>query len=114
MRGALSSVIVGLAALGLASATPRPALGGSMTYISLGDSVAFGETDFTHNPSYGDRGYVSPYADYLAARNGGVRPNVINLGVNGETTTTFFQGGQPGETSPLLNLNYSVPTATQD
>src|SRR5689334_21952892 len=111
MRGALSSVIVGLAALGLASATPRPALGGSMTYIALGDSVAFGETDFTRNPSYGDRGYVSHVADGLAASNGGVRPNVVNLAIDGETTTSFFGGGQP--LAPQ-NLNYPATTTSQN
>lgn len=111
MRGALSSAIVGLAALGLASAAPRSALGGSMTYIALGDSVAFGETDFAHNPSYGDRGYVAKYADTLAASNGGSRPNVVNFGIDGETTTSFFGGGQP---LAAQNLNYSGPGTSQN
>ena len=29
-------------------------------YVAIGDSMAFGETDFTRNPSNGDRGYVGP------------------------------------------------------
>jgi lysophospholipase L1-like esterase len=91
-----------------------PVQAGSLTYIALGDSNTFGETDFTHNPSYGDRGFVAPVADFLATLNGGVRPNVINLAVDGETSTSFFQGGKPGETDPLANLNYTVPTATQN
>lgn len=111
MRGAFSSAIVGLAALMLASATPRLAHGGSMTYIALGDSVAFGETDFTKNPSYGDRGYVSKFADHLAASNGGVRPNVVNLGVDGETTTSFFGGGQ---VLAPQNLNYPSASTSQN
>jgi len=111
MRGALSSAIVGMAAMTLATATPRLAHGGSMTYIALGDSIAFGETDFTHNPSYGDRGYVSKFADHLAQSNGGVRPNVVNLGVNGETTTTFFGGGQP--LAPQ-NINYPSASTSQN
>jgi lysophospholipase L1-like esterase len=111
MRGRFSSAIVGLAALWLASAAPRLAMGGSMTYIALGDSVAFGETDFTHNPSYGDRGYVSLYANNLAASNGGVRPNVVNLGVDGETTTSFFGGGQA--LAPQ-NLNYPSAATSQN
>ena len=111
MRGRFSSAIVGLAALVLAAAAPRSASGGSMTYIALGDSVAFGETDFTHNPSYGDRGYVSHVANSLGAANGGVRPNVVNLGVDGETSTSFFSGGQPG--APL-NLNYPSAATSQN
>lgn len=111
MRGRFSSAIVGLAALVAVSVTPRLASGGSMTYIALGDSVAFGETDFTHNPSYGDRGYVAQYANSLAASNGGVRPNVINLGVDGETSTSFFGGGQA--LAPQ-NLNYSSAATSQN
>ncbi|MDB5349666.1 MAG: hypothetical protein JWN86_913 [Planctomycetota bacterium] len=111
MRRAISSAFVGLAAMVLASATPRPAEAGSMTYIALGDSLAFGETDFTHNPSYGDRGYVAKYADSLASQNGGVRPNVVNLGVDGETTTSFFGGGQA---AAPLNLNYPSASTSQN
>ncbi len=111
MRGRFSSAIVGLAALVLATGSPRSASGGSMTYIALGDSVAFGETDFTRNPSYGDRGYVSLVADGLRAANGGVRPNVINLGVNFETSTSFFGGGQA---SAPLNLNYPSAATSQN
>jgi lysophospholipase L1-like esterase len=90
------------------------------TYLALGDSLAFGETDFTHNPSAGDRGYVGLYADALAKANGGVRPAVINLGVDAETTTTFFHGGPPGngtlsgQPAPQLNLNYPNPAPTQN
>lgn len=111
MRRAFSSAIVGMAALALASAAPRVASGGSMTYIALGDSVAFGETDFTHNPSYGDRGYVASYADSLAAKNGGARPNVVNYGVDGETSTSFFGGGQA--LAPQ-NLNYASAATSQN
>ena len=82
-----------------------------MTYIALGDSVAFGETDFTKNPSYGDRGYVARYADGLAASNGGVRPDVVNLGVDGETTTSFFGGGQ---VLAPQNLNYPSASTSQN
>ena len=76
--------------------TPLPVAAGHQTYIALGDSLAFGEYRFQDNPSNGDRGYVGPYADYLAQFNGGVRPTVINLGVDGETTTTFLNGGPSG------------------
>ncbi len=90
------------------------------TYLALGDSLAFGETNFTHNPSYGDRGYVSLYADSLAGANKAGRPDVINLGVDAETSTTFFHGGPQGNgtlsgyPAPQLNLNYPNPPTTQN
>jgi lysophospholipase L1-like esterase len=93
---------------------------GIQTYLALGDSMAFGETDFTHNPSNGDRGYVGGYANWLGTQNGGVRPIVVNLGVDGETTTTFFHGGpqgdgtQSGQPAPQLNTNYTDPSQTQN
>ncbi|HWE37226.1 MAG TPA: GDSL-type esterase/lipase family protein [Isosphaeraceae bacterium] len=97
----------------------RPAAADHSTYLALGDSLAFGETDFTKNPSNGDRGYVAPFADQLAKYNGGVRPDVINLAVDGETTTTFLHGGTPG-TGPQpgmpaygLNTNYPTPPGSQ-
>lgn len=107
------------AATAMTAARPATAVA-IPTYLALGDSMAFGETDFTHNPSNGDRGYVSRYADHLASLNGGARPAVINLGVNAETSTTFFQGGiqgdgtQSGLPSPQLNSNYPSPIPTQN
>jgi lysophospholipase L1-like esterase len=102
-------------------AVPRSAQAGPINdYLVLGDSMAFGETNFTNNPSNGDRGYVKPYADLLAAQNGGVRPNVINLGVDAETSTTFFNGGPAGDgtvsgkPAPQLNLNYPNPSTSQN
>ncbi len=103
-------------------AAPKVSQAGAMTYLALGDSVAFGETDFTHNPSDGDRGYVSLFADYLATKDGGVRPNVVNLAIEGESTTSFTTGvGRvpflPGLTDASLaslNSNYAAdPLATQ-
>jgi len=55
-------------------------------YLTLGDSSAYGETNRTQNPSNGDRGYERPFADYLATQNAGVRPTVLNLAINGETS----------------------------
>ncbi|MBC7833990.1 MAG: hypothetical protein H7Y88_02690 [Phycisphaerales bacterium] len=62
------------------------------TYIALGDSLAFGITDTPSYiaPSNGDRGYVAPYADWLASGSGGIRPHVVNLAIFGETTGSFF------------------------
>lgn len=111
-----------LAAAGLALAlVARPAdADNPTTYVALGDSLAFGETDFTQNPSNGDRGYVSLFANQLATYNGGARPTVINLGVDGETTSTFLNKGTegpgpaPGMPAYQLNSNYPNPPVSQD
>jgi hypothetical protein len=94
------------------------------TYLSLGDSIAFGETVFMNNPalgpysdpSNGDRGFVAMYANYLGSIYGS-RPNVINLGVDGETSSSFTLGiGRvppgPGFTDASLaelNTHYTGP-----
>ena len=106
------------ALVALTLVVPGTARAGLDTYLALGDSVAFGEYRFAYpnGPVSGDsRGYVGPYADFLAGRNGGVRPNVIDLGVDGETTTTFVHGGtpgtgpEPGKPAYGLNTNYAGP-----
>src|SRR3954452_6826488 len=113
--------LVGVALLVPAFGTGRTATAGNVqTYLAVGDSMAFGETDFTHNPSNADRGYVKGYADYLATQDGGVRPNVIGLGVDAETTSTFFNGGTHGDgtvsgmPAPQLNTNYADPSISQN
>ena len=88
-------------------------------YVALGDSITFGETDLIYRQSSGDRGYVSRFADTLAARNGGVRPAVTNLAIDGETASSFFTNA--GRTPPVVgrgdaplqleNLNYNNSTA---
>jgi lysophospholipase L1-like esterase len=104
----------------LALASGRAAEAAQVDYIAVGDSLAFGEYRFQSNPSNGDhRGYVGPFADALAGLNGGVRPNVIDLGVDGETSTTFFNGGplgtgpDVGKPAYSLNTNYPAPYPTQ-
>jgi lysophospholipase L1-like esterase len=84
------------------------------SYLAIGDSEAFGETDFTKNPSNGNRGYVKLFADnYLAAQNGGVAPKVINTALDGETSSTFLHGGpangdgSPGQPGYSLNTHYA-------
>ena len=88
------------------------------TYIALGDSITFGETDLNYVQSSGVRGYVSLYAGTLASRLG-TAPNVVNLAIDGETSTSFFSN--TGRTPPvagrgdvplqLENLNYGNSTA---
>jgi lysophospholipase L1-like esterase len=113
-RSALASFIL----LGLASLSPAVAHGGEKgrTYLALGDSIAWGVTNVVP-VSYGDQGYVKLYADWLATRDDGVRPKVINLAISGESSESFFTG--PGALPPgyprdiLSNLNYTSPTQTQ-
>jgi lysophospholipase L1-like esterase len=111
-RSALPALIL----LGLASASPAVARGGERgrTYLALGDSLAFGVSAI--DPvSYGDQGYVKPYADWLATQDDGVRPKVINLAIPGETSDSFFTGVLPPwrGRAILNNLNYTSPTQTQ-
>ena len=88
------------------------------TYLALGDSLAFGvgANDMNSDVSNGDRGYVGAFADALAARRGGVRPHVVDLGISGETSTSFFQigAGLNGPDAALRNTNYGIPLVSQD
>jgi lysophospholipase L1-like esterase len=77
-------------------------------YLALGDSSAFGETNRTRDPSNGDRGYVAPFADFLATRNGGQRPTVVNLAIDGETTGSWATGtGRVSSDGLQNNANYA-------
>jgi len=114
--------IVAALAISAALFVAQPAGAGTMSYLALGDSVAYGETDFTQNPSNGDRGYVSPYANFLGGQNGGVRPSVVNYAIDGETSSSFLTGtnrviSSPGMTDQKLaswNTNYTNPATTQN
>jgi lysophospholipase L1-like esterase len=101
---------------GLAPLQPASAQNGRSvkTYIALGDSLAFGVTDILPI-SYGDQGYVKTYADWLATRFDGVRPKVINLGIPGETSSSFFSGQLPPwwDRATLANLNYASDSDVQ-
>ena len=87
------------------------------TYLALGDSITFGETNVIPT-SYGDQGFVKPFADYLATQNGGVRPHIVNLAIPGESTTTFFDPTAPNiaphQAAAAFNLNYTDRTASQE
>jgi hypothetical protein len=80
------------------------------TYVALGDAIAFGQTGATPQPSFGDQGYVGPFANFLATQNNGVRPNVVNLALPGETSSTYFsansQSDPSRQTGVGANLNY--------
>ena len=80
------------------------------TYLALGDSIAFGVTNVTP-VSFGDRGYVSLYADFLAIQANGIRPRVVNLAIPGEASTGLFTAVSPPGLPPhdllaSVNLNY--------
>ncbi len=89
-----------------------------VTYLALGDSSTFGIDPSTPSslvPSFADQGFVRPFADGLAGVNGGVRPSVLNLGISGELSTSFFTATPPPGwpfRAQALNLNYpAAPTA---
>jgi lysophospholipase L1-like esterase len=106
------TVLLALCWNGVTPATAAPPVN---TYLALGDSVAFGQTDVLPVSS-GDQGYVKPFADYLADQRDGKRPKVINLGVPGETSDSFFTAEPPRESwirDVLANTNYSSETETQ-
>lgn len=106
-------------ALGLAGLLLGHVAHAAPIYVALGDSITFGETDLNYVQSYGDRGYVGQFANTLAARNGGVRPTVFNLAIDGETASSFMTNA--GRTPPVMgrgdaplqleNLNYGNSTA---
>src|SRR3954447_18238010 len=89
-----STLLAAVAALGLSAA---PAAAGQI-YLAIGDSSAFGETDRTKDPPAGDRASVAPFADSLAGRNGGHPPTVLNLAIDGETSSSYAAGS--GRVSP--------------
>ena len=96
---------IGLALIGSGTAAAAP------VYVGLGDSITFGETDLSYVPSYGDRGYVGKFADTLASRNGGTRPTVFNLAIDGETAASFMSGA--GRTPPVVGRT-DIPLAQQN
>lgn len=96
---AWNGVVVLVSVAGSAWAGPQE------TYISLGDSLAYGMTTYANAaiPTFGDRGYVSRYANYLGTQNGGVRPTVVNLAIIGETSSSYSDTSNGYR---VTNLNY--------
>ena len=109
---------LGAALAAAASLLAQPARAAPV-YVALGDSITFGETDLSYVQSSGDRGYVGSFANTLAAQDGGVRPTVLNLAIDGETASSFMTNA--GRTPPVMgrgdaalqleNLNYGNSTA---
>ena len=68
-------------------------------------------------PNYGDQGFVRPFADFLGTLNGGVRPQVTNLAISGELSSSFLTGVAPADWTGRAwqwNLNYPTPTTSQN
>jgi len=84
---------------------PGLALAQIKTYIALGDSVAWGYQPNSTGRGPGDKGYVKQVADWIGVRQGGVRPGLINLGIPGETSGSFFNTSEIGG---ILNSNYPL------
>jgi lysophospholipase L1-like esterase len=89
-------------------------------YLALGDSNVFGNDESVPSstmPNYGDQGYVRPFADFLGTLNGGVRPQVVNLGISGELSSSFLTGIAPSDwpfRAWSWNLNYPDGTTSQN
>ncbi len=113
--------VVAMVACAAIASPVAPARAG-VDYIALGDSITFGENTLQYIQSLGDRGYVQDYANYLATQNGGTRPNVINLAIDGETASSFSSnaGRVPpvtGRTDAILqgeNLHYANNPVSQN
>lgn len=100
------SLIAPLCAIVAVIACASAAFAQNRTYLALGDSYGFGyETGALDEFGVGDRGYVRPYADWLATRPGfnSTRPRVLNISVPAETTASFFNTSQIGA---IYNTNY--------
>ena len=87
-----------------------------MVYLGLGDSITFGQdpsTPVSLTPSFADQGFVRPFANSLAGLNGGIRPTVLNLGVSGEQSTSFFSAvTTPASFGRAWQLNQNYPNST--
>jgi lysophospholipase L1-like esterase len=83
------------------------------TYVALGDALAFGQSSPTPQASFGDQGYVQQFASFLGTKNNGIVPNVINLALPGETSSSFFtpDGSASRNAGAAANLNYGGDSA---
>jgi len=90
----LSTLIPGvlLAGCGGGSGSSGSTESGTNVYLALGDSYAYGYSTQTGTPTgFGDQGYVKPFADWLMGRLPPGRPEIRNLAIPGETTTSFLR-----------------------
>lgn len=83
-----TALIVLWVATALAMAAPVSAAAPSTSYVSLGDSLAWG--DGASVPA--ETGYTALLADYFAGMPHGGAKSWTNLSVRGETTTSYLAG----------------------
>jgi lysophospholipase L1-like esterase len=104
----------------LALTVPDAASAGSATYIALGDSSTFGNDESrpaSTMPNFGDQGFVKPFADFLGTLNDGVRPQVVNLAISGELSSSFLTGLAPPDWPNRAwdwNLHYPDAATSQN
>jgi len=79
------------------------------TYVSVGDSLAYGFMDYTATPAgtAGYAGYAQPYAAFLSSP--GKTVSLVNLGIVGETTDSLLKNSAGNS---MLNSNYSAAAPT--
>lgn len=101
----LALIAVGLTALAV-SATARA---GTRTYLSVGDSLAYGYQNDTVTPTgpAGYPGYTAAYDAFLSTQ-AGTPVSLLDLGIVGETSATLLQTTSD---NGLLNSNYTGTTS---
>ncbi len=85
---------------------------GSMRCLTVGDSVALGETTFMNNASKRGSWLSLRQRQRAFRQNGGVRTNVVKSAIDGETLASLFAGtgrilSIPGSTDPSVDLHPS-------
>ena len=91
-----------------------------VVYLALGDSTTFGNDESLPSstmPNLGDQGFVRHFADFLGSVNGGVRPQVTNLAISGELSSSFLTGVPPADWTGRAwqwNLHYPDATTSQN
>lgn len=99
-----------IVALALALTLPAPAFAASnqTVYLGLGDSLAVG--DGASVPA--EAAYVPLMADYFAGTPHGGAKQAVNLGVGGETTSSFLAGQLAGAVATIGNPATDVTVVT--
>lgn len=90
VASAVALMFTGVLAAGVSPAQASTVQSG--TYVSLGDSLAFGyQPNLVAAQDFNPADYVSYAEDYAAAQQ--PQPTVANFGCPGETTATMIRGG---------------------
>ena len=108
-HAAIARVLLILTATAMAA--PRAGAASMSTYLSLGDSIAYGSgtTQDSAPGSTVSQGYVTPFAAALGLSGGGSAPNVFNLALPNETLGSY----STGNANYAANTYYYAPQNTQ-